>query len=300
MSNLNNQLQSALDSGNYNSMAKAAKQAKLFDGVAPTKDKLAEMIDKYLLDNVDLSDTDTVEDTSGVDNAPIPTGKIGNECEYHYFPEFNVYAQNRGGQPIEPKFTPEVWEMVKVGLPGVEAIKTNIVKKMEKMAEAVKYQYTVTVTLNRTITFESIDAELGATDLAMLTVNQLLEENGQEPLTVNDYGFNVVKGKVKGQSNRSTSGGSSDLYAATDKDGLKPLSVRLKAQLKDMMEPNGLSLSDYAKHAYPNQKGLTDSLINFKRKGYLGAVSQANGACHFDPGAMYDGYELAHSLENGL
>jgi hypothetical protein len=185
--------------------------------------------------------------------------------------------------------------MVSMALPEFTDLKPNVQKAALKAAEPTKYTYTVTVRFDG-ITFESTDPDLQATDLTLSTINSLLEDCGQDTMSDGRVRFNLIRGKVK-KSSSSGGGSSEELYAAADKDGLKPLSIRLKNQLERMAEHHGLDLEDWAIHGYTSRQGLINSLIYYKKKGYLGAVSQASGALFFDPGAMYPGYELAHSLE---
>lgn len=304
MTNLNNQLQAALESGDYSRMAKAAKLADIFSGQAPKKADLESKIQAYLAANVDIDGSDDTDTSlAGADNddtlpevtvnfTPKATGYIGGQAEFYYWPEFNVYAQNVSGQAIEPKFDPIMWETMKTVLPKAEALKTNVVKAATKAAEATKYTYNVTV--NFSLSFESLDPDLGCSDLSEGTLLQILDDQGVTmPTTVT---FNVVKGKVKSSSGqRGTSGGGNtqERYAANDASELKPLSIVLKQILMAASDVNGLDLNDYAKYGKRNPTLLGNHVIDFERKGYLGAFRRAGGRMFFDSGAMYEGFTLA-------
>ena len=296
------QLTDALESGDYSRMAKSAKLAGIFSGQAPNKATLTAKIEDFLNANVSLdSDTDEVMATepesspAGVEDInfdPKPTGKGGGDGEYYFWPSDNIYAQNKAGKPIEPKFDPTVWAMVKPGLPDFTDLKPAVIKAAKKAAEATKYTYNVTV--NFSLSFESLDPDLGCSDLSEATLLQLLDDQGVTmPTTVT---FNVVKGKVKGQSTRSTSGEGSGFYTATQRSELRPLNTVQKQILEAAASIDGCPLSDYAKYGRQNSVKLGNVCIEFKKKGYGDAIRRQNGAIFFDAGAMYDGYELSHSL----
>lgn len=310
-----NNLQSVLNSGDYSLMAKTAKELGLFTGQAPNKSKLAAMIDQYLTDHVDIdgvADTDSTSEeantpSAGVesDNGDLPevtakftpkaTGYIGGQAEFYYWPEFNVYAQNVAGQPVEPKFDSTMWETMKGVLPKAEALKVNVVKAAQKAIEAVKYTYTVTVRFDG-LTFESTDPDLQATDLTLSTINSLLEDCGQETMSEGRVRFNLIRGKVKKSgSSRSTAGEGSGFYTASDRSELRPLNVVQKQILQAAASVNGCPLSDHAKYGRQDSVKLGNVCIEFKKKGYGDAIKRVNGAIYFDAGAMYEGYTLADS-----
>lgn len=291
------QLTDALESGDYSRMAKSAKLAGIFTGQAPNKATLTAKIEDFLNANVTLDSDDTDTSLAGADNddtvnfTPKATGYIGGQAEFYYWPEFNVYAQNVAGVAVDPKFDPIMWETMKGVLPKAEALKTNVVKAATKAAEATKYTYNVTV--NFSLSFESLDPDLACSDLSEGTLLQLLDDQGVAmPTTVT---FNVVKGK-KSPSGRSTSGEGSGFYTATQLSELRPLNTVQKQILEAAASIDGCPLSDYAKYGRQDSVKLGNVCIEFKKKGYGDAIKRVNGAIHFDVNAMYDGYTLSHSI----
>lgn len=319
--NINAELQAAFDAGNYSQMASMAKGLGLFTGNAPKKPELAAIVDKYLSDHVDIdndADMSIVVDSgsndfmphtpsdrgwedesdnssAGVSFDPKPTGKGGGNGEFYYWPLTGKYAAMQNGKPCEPMFDKEMWDVVSPALPNFTDLKPALVKAAKKAAEATKYQYSVTVTFTG-CTFESTDPELAASELSWGTLMQQLDYIGVA--MPDEVKFNIVKGKAKssGGGGRSTAGEGSGFYTATQRSELRPLNTVQKQILQAAASIDGCPLSDYAKYGRQDSIKLGNVCIEFKKKGYGDAIRRQNGAIFFDAGAMYEGYELSHSL----
>lgn len=222
---------------------------------------------------------------------PIPTGYAsGNGLQIMQTSE-NQYSDG------QVNWSKDQFQMaLQMGfLTKFTAVKSAVTKAAAKAAEPKLYKYSVTVQFTKVITFESSDPDLSASELSFETLKANLPKDIN--LSIDDIIFSIVKGKRKsGGSGSSGSSNSQQPFTAADRSELKDLSLIEKKMLKEMASPNGLALSKHASFGVQTDVKLGNKLIDFRRKGYYGAVRQAGSCIFFDAGSMYDGYDISHSL----
>jgi hypothetical protein len=264
-------------------MVKASKDGQLLKKVGTSNDLCIEVIKAFIAEYGNDQPS----------NDPKPTGKAGGSGEFYFWPEHNIYAPMVNGCPCPSvRFDEATWQAVSLALPSVTAIKKDVLAKAAKVAEPTKYSYSITVNIDGAQSFESLDSDLSASELTLETLNRLLADNGVDPV---DVTFGITKGKTK-KSRSSGTGQGSGFYTASDRGELKPLNVVQKQVLEAASSIDGLPLSEHDRYGRADATKLGNIRIEFQKKGYNGALRIADKRLYFDVNAMYDGYDLAHSL----